>query len=647
MSPDAYPKPCSVALPGRCFRRNATDELRRYVTKARTWARVGAIACLLFTSPLARAQSRVSTTLEDFFQPGSQPNGAVTYDPFRASSNCRNCHAMDPKSKAELPVYGAWQGSMMGQAARDPLFYACLTIANQDAAFAGDLCIRCHTPAGWLAGRSEPTDGSALIAADRDGVSCSVCHRMVDPVFKAGVSPPIDAQILANINPKPVRAGSGNFIMDPNDVRRGPYADPMNPQHPWLASAFHRSAELCATCHDVSNPAYRRQDDGTYTLDLLNARHPTADKYDMFPLERTFSEWLHSDFARGGVDMGGRFGGTRRVVSTCQHCHMPTVTARGCYLAKERSDLAAHEFVGGNAWVQDMILNLYPHDGLNADYLNAGKERAVSMLQRAARLELLRQGNYLSVRIINETGHKLPTGYPEGRRMWINVQFFDESMQRIGEFGAYDPASAELSTSDTKVYQVKLGMDAAVAEMAGLVEGESSHFALNNVVLKDNRIPPRGFANDAYERVQAAPTGAAYADGKFWDDTAFRLRADVRSASVSVYYQTASKEFITFLRDENRTDDRGQVLYDQWEMTGKSLPVPMAEKILVIDGSIADGDSDGNGTVDLADCRDFVACGLDPAATAVSDECRVPFDYDEDGDVDLRDVRELLLDYRP
>ena len=36
------------------------------------------------------------------------------------------------------------------------------------------------------------------------------------------------------------------------------------------------------------------------------------------PLERTYSEWLNSDFAVGGVDLI-QFGG---VVSSCQDCHM-------------------------------------------------------------------------------------------------------------------------------------------------------------------------------------------------------------------------------------------------------------------------------------------------------------------------------------
>jgi hypothetical protein len=36
-----------------------------------------------------------------------------------------------------------------------------MAIANQDARSSGDLCIRCHSPFGWMEGRSNPTDGSA------------------------------------------------------------------------------------------------------------------------------------------------------------------------------------------------------------------------------------------------------------------------------------------------------------------------------------------------------------------------------------------------------------------------------------------------------------------------------------------------------
>ena len=41
------------------------------------------------------------------------------------------------------------------------------------------------------------------------------------------------------------------------------------------------------------------------------------------------------------------------------------------------------------------------------------------------------------LRITNLTGHKLPTGYPEGRRMWVNVQYLDAEGAVIDEIGAY------------------------------------------------------------------------------------------------------------------------------------------------------------------------------------------------------------------
>ncbi|MEE9294250.1 MAG: multiheme c-type cytochrome [Phycisphaerae bacterium] len=609
------------------------------------------VLCLILSAGLALyagdlqlgAGGPVPTTLEDFFQPGSQPSGEVLYETFVSSDKCRHCHDVD--GSTDLLIYSQWQGSMMAQSARDPLFLAALAIANQDAAFAGDLCIRCHTPGGWISGRSEPTDGSALIANDRDGVSCSVCHRLVDPVFEPGVSPAVNEDILADIDPFPISPGGGNYILDPMDRRRGPYDDITSPGHAWLRTPFVQSSEMCATCHDVSNPVFLRQPDDTYTLTALDKAHPTGDKFDMFPLERTFSEWRHSEFAATGVDMGGRFGGNVTVVSTCQDCHMPDTTGRGANSleAPVRSDLGSHEFSGGNAWVQDMILNLYPGDNLNPEYLEAGKQRAISMLQRAGTLEVTQIGNHINVRLINETGHKLPTGYPEGRRMWVNVQVFDAGEALIEERGHYDPLTAELTTGDTKVYEINLGIDAVVSAVTGIPEGKSFHFAVTSVILKDNRIPPRGFTNAAYRAVQAQAVGASYADGQYWDDTRFRLPAGADSVTVNVNYQTSSKDYVTFLRDENHTDDTGDVLYEQWELTGKSPPVLMLTETIALD-PFADGDANDDGRVDLSDYGLFVDCVTAPGEPKSDPDCDV-FDFDADGDVDLPDFGEFQVDF--
>ena len=593
--------------------------------------------------PPVSGQNQVSTTLLDFFQPGSQPNGDVSYDEFISSRNCILCHEFQPDQVTMTEVFAPWQGSMMGQSLRDPVFQAALTIANQDAAFAGDLCLRCHSPGGWLSGRSEPTDGSAMIAIDRDGVSCSVCHRMVDPVLTVD-SPFPDSAILGAINPIPTIPGGGSFVMDPLDRRRGPF-ETTHASHMWLESPFFQESRLCATCHDVSNPVFIRNSNGTYSPTPLDAPHPSGNKYDMFPLERTYSEWLHSDFAKTGVDMGGRFGGNKTVVSTCQDCHMPDVSgwAANSSAAPSRDDMPAHILAGGNTWVQDMILDLYPDDHVNAKYLAMGQEAAQAMLQNAATLEVSQEGPRLRVRVINETGHKLPTGYPEGRRMWINVRFLDAVGKLIQEHGHYDDTTAELTRNDTKVYEIKLGLDATMEAVTGIPAGESFHFALNNVVLKDNRIPPRGYLVGTFHEVQANPVGASYIDGQFWDDSVFDIPSGAISVDVGLYYQTASKEFITFLRDENRTDETGNTLYAQWEPTGKSPPVLMNSRSIAIH-SYPTGDTNLDGAVDLSDFALWETCMTNPNDVIGPPPC-LTLDFEADGDADLLDLRAFLLQF--
>ncbi|MDO8631942.1 MAG: multiheme c-type cytochrome [Phycisphaerales bacterium] len=603
------------------------------------------------------SQAQVATTLDNFFLKGTQPDtsGGVDFAPIVSAENCRQCHEFyNPFENLEYPIYSRWEGSMMANAARDPVWHAALAIANQDAAFSGDFCIRCHSPGGWLGGRSAPADGSALRAEDMEGVTCNFCHRVVDPVSRPGVNPPEDDPIrsaLSNAGLLPTSPGGGNFVVDPNDVRRGPFpfveGGPNPPPNvpnnfhfpvPILYSPFHLTSELCATCHDMSNPAMTRQPDGSYALNPLGDAHATQDKYDMFPIERTFSEWANSLYASMGVQANGVFGGNHAtgVMRTCQDCHMPKADTYGCALEViQRPDVPAHDFNGGNASVQDMLYNLYPFT-LTYEYLADSKARARYMLENASTLEVTNEGCAINVRIVNETGHKLPTGYPEGRRLWINVEFFDGNLQSVAERGAYDGDMAELTASDTRVYEVELGLDAAMSVATGVPEGPSFHFVLNNKVYKDNRIPPRGFANAAFQAVQAAPVAASYADGQYWDDTGFRVPPGARSAVVSVYYQTASKEYIGFLRDENRTNDAGNELYTQWQATGMSPPVLMRQQSVfdLMPGLF--GDADCSGFVDLLDLGLLGDCVTGPNRRLILG-CEA-LDSETDGDVDLRDV---------
>jgi hypothetical protein len=191
------------------------------------------------------------------------------------------------------------------------------------------------------------------------------------------------------------------------------------------------------------------------------------------------------------------------------------------------------------------------------------------------------QGGQLRVRVVNQSGHKLPTGYGEGRRMWINVRFYDGANNLVAERGAYDGATAVLTTSDTKVYEIEHGLDATQAAATGLPVGTSFHFVLNNKVFKDNRIPPRGFTNAGFAAAQSDPVAASYYEQQYWDDTSFAIPVGAFKATVTLYHQTSSKEYMDFLLATNTTNGDSVTAYNEWVAHGKSAPVQMASTSIV------------------------------------------------------------------
>jgi len=574
----------------------------------------------------------VDSTLRDFDLPGSQPfEAGVLNDP----TGCSVCHGeYDPDTE---PFYN-WQGSMMSQASRDPLFEACMVIANQDAPDSGDLCLRCHLPRGWLQGRSIPTDGSQMLATDMSGVSCDLCHRLVDPVPDAE-NPVQDTDILNNLSFPPTEFGNGMFVVDPTGARRGPFTN-ANSGHPVLVSPFHREAALCGTCHDVSNPAFENDGFGNFRPNDMDTQATSFSAHTLMPIERTYSEWFYSDYNTPTGVYAPEFGGNKNFVATCQDCHMRDVTGQGCNFGNPpiRDDLPLHDMTGGSTWMTGLLRILYPGE-VNDAALQDGILRARTMLQLAADVTVTQESDEIKVQIVNRTGHKLPTGYPEGRRMWINVKFYNEAQELIAESGAYNFTTGELSyDEDAKIYEAKPGLDEITAPLVGVDEGPSFHFVLNNKIFKDNRIPPQGFTNTNFELFGGLPVGHSYDDGQFWDYTEYDIPPGADSVEVTLYYQSTSKEYIEFLRDENATNNVGLDLFNYWNDYNKCPPEEMAQ--VQIDITPLPGDFDGNFEVNLADLAFFfthwLETGCDDTAGDTSDWC-YGCDFDQSGKVNLTD----------
>jgi len=609
----------------------------------------------------------VNTTSNDYFQPGTQPSHAgAPLTPMVDSTNCAACHG-NYDATLEIEPHRTWATSMMAMSARDPVFWACLAIAVQDAPGSEHFCVRCHVPSRFLSGNALPIEPTGLTATELQGLNCNFCHRMVDPIYEAGVSPVEDVAILGALsanNLMPPQGSNARYIVSPDDSRRGPFTGINEFTHfpaPTLVSPFHQDHEFCWTCHDVSNPLMMKQGDGSFAMTSLDAAHPTHQQNDMFPLHRTYSEWKNSYyFTQGGVEHEpGRFGGNDEVhggvMHTCQDCHMPDQSGFGCSIAPPlRPDVPQHSFLGANTWVQRAVRSLYPDSQtfLSQELVDTAIARNTDFLQKASDMTLTKIGNNLRARVINRTGHKLPTGFPDGRRMWINVKFFGYDDTLVAERGAYDFDTAELDADSTKVYEMKLGIDAAQSALTGLPEGESFHFMLTNTILKDNRIPPIGFEPGIAATEGMQPVGASYASGQHWDDTLFAIPLGAARAVVTVYYQITSKEFIEFLRDNNRINTRGQIAYDQWVLHGKSTPVAMNSAEIIV-GTLCPADivdsvtvqPPPDGIVDGADLAYLLAeWGANPGNPAdIVDSVTVA--PPPDGIVDGADLAVLLAEW--
>ena len=641
--------------------------------------------------------------------PGTQPLEVTLEAPTR----CLNCHEGYATNPRVEPGFG-WMGAAMGNAGRDPIFWATLAIAEQDFDGAGDLCIRCHSSGGWLAGRSTPTDGSGLAATDKDGIDCDTCHQMTNPDMTEHIGTMNDPFIAnAGDSLDPLQAlegyyGSGMYALSNNYGKLGPYGENDSvARHQFTESNFHRDQDFCGTCHDVSNSAVGdlAPNAGTqpgapdvtnsWDFDPVGAPNlggPVTEKaafnnppYAYGIVERTFSEYKSSPLSSTLVDDFGTLppdlkdprgslynaymaattnetrsanyvddvtnpDETSKRYFSCQTCHMRAITGTGCDKSNSpnRLDQPMHDQTGGNYWVaplvqyQDQQSTLRLGGGLTALQIAAMDDaalRAGQHLTQAATLDV--DGN--QVRITNMTGHKLISGYPEGRRMWLNIKWYNNGVEMIAdEVGAWGPLGVtftnpkdntdfipwsivNLEDPRLKVYEVHPAITqdwAAILvnvlpyhettpvgfdRLTGAVDGtlgelatgalgpyqKSFHFALNNYVADDNRIPPYKMSYNEARKRNSLPVpddqygGSQGGEYQHWDefDITDIAPAGATSADLTLYYQGTSWEYVQFLYKaaENPPPHAGTFLaeegvnfLDAWLNTGMATPYVMA-----------------------------------------------------------------------
>ncbi len=596
--------------------------------------------------------------------PGTQ-SGEVQLE---GPSSCVACHGVTQQDHG--PGF-AWKGTMMSQSARDFLFWGAMTVAAQDSIWAlgtpnaVDLCERCHFPEGWMEGRSDPANASAMAGSDFDGVHCDICHTMYDPFFEethagtregndwagywdeadGGLSEDAaqttyEADVLRSLNTYLFNGqhfyaddnlplsddyrenGGGQMYLTGGVSKRGSFAD-ANALHAWEYSRYHKSKFFCGTCHDVSNAALANLDFANTTPGDGETELPSEvqSPSSYFHVERTFSEFMLSAYAQDGGTPGvGPFAPEvfdtslpGDYVGRCQDCHMRDTTGTGANVGNPvsrpdgstehpHSGQPSHMMAGGNMFVPYVLASAMPgsanHDATNAGLLGQGAEtltldlssgidpdpaallayvdEAEKMLQDAAAIETPaynEETGALSFRVRNQTGHKLISGYPEGRRMFINVKVYDGAAL-VHEINPYDTAVGTLrgldddySPNSPALAAHEVYDDALVYEMhpTSDLTGEQTtfHFVLATGRYKDNRIPPKGFDIAAAPDRLCQPvwqgadapeyfTAAEYAGG--YDDVSLTVPAGATKVEVRLFYQTTSREYVEFLRDQINGD---------------------------------------------------------------------------------------------
>jgi len=297
--------------------------------------------------------------------------GKFTYDDFSDPKQCGVCHG---------EIHREWQQSLMSQSFTHPwddVEYFKLALPQalklEKVADVKAGCIACHAPLAYLAGDIPPQSPAAGTRAN-EGVSCDVCHGIT------GSTQEVPFNFSYKINPGKVKYGSRKDS---------------EPQfHEAEYSAFVRSPELCANCHDEQSPY------GAW-------------------VKETYREWKAGPYGKQGV--------------RCQDCHMSYAPGKSALMAKERSDVAHHVFHG-------------PHF---AQKLNGSIDLALYTENSEAK-----RGSKVVIQAVlfnGKAGHYIPSGSAEERMLWLEVKASDADGNAIViPVDKKDFAGEEFTIADSK-----------------------------------------------------------------------------------------------------------------------------------------------------------------------------------------------------
>lgn len=519
---------------------------------------------------------------------------------FSGSGNCQLCHEPgSPNVNALRDINGndispvtLWRSTMMGNAAKDPLWQAKVTAEvtahPQYQQFIEDKCVTCHSPLGRTEAIYNGQEYYSLQEMQNDplamdGVSCTACHQIKADNLGTGES------------------FSGHYIIENDRLIYGPFDNQFGlvmqnvVNYTPLLGEHTLQSELCATCHTLFTPTI---DNGGNIVGEIAEQTP-------------YLEWVNSKFSTENIE--------------CQTCHMPAVE-EGVVISTmpmslpERSPFVKHFFVGANVFMLKILRDNGAEIGVTATTEQFDSTIARTLYQlRNYTADISASYNWVSsdqleikVAVKNLTGHKFPSGYPS-RRTWINFELLDNNNQVVFSSGNWDAASGEINGLDIPYephYDIITDEEQVQIYQAIMedVDGNVTYTLLRGAsYVKDNRFPPEGFTSDGpyYDstRVEGLAlqdpnfNGGPTAEGTGIDTVTYKVSnltgSDMYTVNVRMLYQSTTPRFIEDLFQYNTPEVN---TFETYYATADKSPILIDSLQLVV--SVTEVENEVNEAID-------------------------------------------------
>jgi hypothetical protein len=423
---------------------------------------------------------------------------------FLPSRSCTGCHGFDSagvsnvnESLEDVNLSDRWASSMMALSAKDPLWRAKVSqeilISPTHAHELQNKCTSCHAPMGRYTALFHGVQNYTIEDLEQDslgldGVSCAGCHQIS---ARTGFS------------------FSGIIPFDTIHKIYGPFTAPfiapmqlyegMTPTY----SPHMDNSKLCSACHTLI----------TQSVDL--AGNLTGGE---FIEQATYHEYVNSIYPGTNVK--------------CQTCHMPQladpiVIANGFLGLTPRAPFNQHSFAGANSFMLNLIKN--NRDSLSVTVPEAKFDSSIvatlDMLQHKSinfdlTLESLTQDTAtFKVKIENKSGHKFPSGYPS-RRAVVQFVATDSNNDTVFKSGTFTPDQRVVNENTAFEIHHNSINQSNVPQIYEMVMGDVNYNYTSVLeraanLLKDNRIPPKGFTTSSAVYDTVIISNDALADDDF------------------------------------------------------------------------------------------------------------------------------------